>query len=310
MPLGRCNCSSWCSLGSISIIKITSGFSIIFSSKLLTNSSISILKHGTTTKSKSAMVLITHRLICLVLTCWYMECEATSFQLLLMSHCLMRTLRFSEGLWDENMLQSRQTNNWADEAPGSWLAQNPPPQNLNKVNVEPPAGIFTDEEILAIDHSLFHLLGAVGDDEVAELRTEALVLACSFHPELFLKVFVPLTRQQHSRPSLTVAIIKPYCNPIIYSTSNLFWTLNFEIISNVSRTLPLPKTKPSRLVYYQFQLALDPPPSVASEDKDSDPSISWNSSNDYRPIKVSGLAKDIQWNLVVNSSDLSVGLWE
>ena len=129
----------------------------------------------------------------------------------------------------------------------------------------------------------------MGDDEVAELRTEALVLACSFHPELFLKVFVPLTRQQHSRPSLTVAIIKPYCNPIIYSTSNLFWTLNFEIISNVSRTLPLPKTKPSRLVYYQFQLALDPPPSVASEDKDSDPSITKKTRKGWLPEE--GVAK-------------------
>jgi Mitochondrial K+-H+ exchange-related len=39
---------------------------------------------------------------------------------------------------------------------------------------------------------------------------------------------------------------------------------------NVSRTLPHPKTKPSRLVYYQFQIALDPPPSIPL-DKDSDP---------------------------------------
>ena len=90
-----------------------------------------------------------------------------------------------EGLRDENMLQSRQTNNPADEAAGSWLAQNPPPQNLNQVNVDPPPGIFTDEEILAIDHSLFHLIGAVRDDEVANLWTEALVLARSFHPDLF-----------------------------------------------------------------------------------------------------------------------------
>ena len=83
------------------------------------------------------------------------------------------------------MLQSRQTDNRADEAPGSWLVKNPP-QNLNEVNVDPPvAGIFTDEEIMAIDQSLFYLLGAAGDDEVAELWTEALVLARSFHPNLF-----------------------------------------------------------------------------------------------------------------------------
>ena len=31
---------------------------------------------------------------------------------------------------------------------------------------------------------------------------------------------------------------------------------------NVSRILPHPKTKPSRLVYYQFQIALEPPPSI------------------------------------------------
>jgi hypothetical protein len=45
---------------------------------------------------------------------------------------------------------------------------------------------------------------------------------------------------------------------------------------NVSRTLPHPNAKPSRLVYYQFQLAdpvLKPPPSIrlASVDQDSDP---------------------------------------
>ena len=42
---------------------------------------------------------------------------------------------------------------------------------------------------------------------------------------------------------------------------------------NVSRTLPHPKAKPSRLVYYQFQIALEPPPSIrlASRDQDSDP---------------------------------------
>lgn len=42
---------------------------------------------------------------------------------------------------------------------------------------------------------------------------------------------------------------------------------------NVSRTLPHPKTKPSRLVYYQFQIALEPPPSIqlARGDQGSDP---------------------------------------
>ena len=82
--------------------------------------------------------------------------------------------------------QSHQTNNRADEAPESWLVQNPPPQNLNKVNVDSPvAGIFTDEEIMEINQSLFYLLGASGDDEVAELWTEASVLARLFHPNLF-----------------------------------------------------------------------------------------------------------------------------
>ena len=58
---------------------------------------------------------------------------------------------------------------------------------------------------------------------------------------------------------------------------------------NVSRTLPLPKTKPSRLVYYQFQLALDPPPSVASEDKDSDPSNTKKTRKGWLPEE--GVAK-------------------
>jgi hypothetical protein len=42
---------------------------------------------------------------------------------------------------------------------------------------------------------------------------------------------------------------------------------------NVSRTLPHSIAKPSRLVYYQFQIALEPPTSIrlASGEKHSDP---------------------------------------
>jgi hypothetical protein len=90
-----------------------------------------------------------------------------------------------EGLCDENLLQSRVANNPTEEAAGSWLGHNPPPENLNRIDVEPPTGAFTDEEMLAIDNSLLPLLGAVGDDEVGVLWTEALVLAHSFHPDLF-----------------------------------------------------------------------------------------------------------------------------
>lgn len=76
-------------------------------------------------------------------------------------------------------------NNPTDEAAGSWLGQNSPPENLNRIDVEPPRGMFTDEEILAIDNGLLPLLGAIGDDEVAVLWTEALALAHSFHSDLF-----------------------------------------------------------------------------------------------------------------------------
>lgn len=90
-----------------------------------------------------------------------------------------------EGLCNENLLQSCAINNPNDEAAGSWLGHNPPPENLNWIDVEPPTGAFPDEEMLIINNSLLPLLGAVGDDEVGVLWTEALVLAHSFCPDLF-----------------------------------------------------------------------------------------------------------------------------
>src|SRR5882762_3683013 len=45
-----------------------------------------------------------------------------------------------EALVDDRFLHSRETNNLTDEGWSSWLGNNGPPNHLNMVEVEPPAG--------------------------------------------------------------------------------------------------------------------------------------------------------------------------
>jgi hypothetical protein len=90
-----------------------------------------------------------------------------------------------EGLQDDSILQSWESNNHMDEDSGSWLGHTGPPDNLNEVPVEPPAGVFSHDEILHIDMVLQHLAGAVDDAGVVELWVQGLALAQAVHPDLF-----------------------------------------------------------------------------------------------------------------------------
>ncbi|KAK7020106.1 hypothetical protein R3P38DRAFT_3198749 [Favolaschia claudopus] len=92
-----------------------------------------------------------------------------------------------EGLHDESLLESRQENNTVDEGTTSWIGRiGPPPEDqLNEVLVDPPIGPLSPLEMEEMDAQLGPLFGAVEDAEVANLWTQALVLARQMHPELF-----------------------------------------------------------------------------------------------------------------------------
>ncbi|KAJ7818740.1 hypothetical protein B0H13DRAFT_1738953 [Mycena leptocephala] len=90
-----------------------------------------------------------------------------------------------EALHDDALLESRQENNPADEGSTSWIGRVGPPERLNEVNVEPPSGPFSTLEIQALEAALGHLAGDVDDAAVANLWTEAIILARQMRPNLF-----------------------------------------------------------------------------------------------------------------------------
>ncbi|KAJ7755308.1 hypothetical protein DFH07DRAFT_868420 [Mycena maculata] len=90
-----------------------------------------------------------------------------------------------EAIHDDSLLESRQENNPADEGSTSWIGRNGPPERLNEVPVEPPAGPFSDLETQALDAALVHLAGSVQDEEVVHLWTEGLIFVRQIHPNLF-----------------------------------------------------------------------------------------------------------------------------
>jgi hypothetical protein len=90
-----------------------------------------------------------------------------------------------EALHDDALLESRQENTPADEGSTSWIGRVGPPERLNEVNIEPPSGPSSTLEIQALEAALGHLAGAVDDAAVANLWTEAIILARQMRPSLF-----------------------------------------------------------------------------------------------------------------------------
>jgi hypothetical protein len=90
-----------------------------------------------------------------------------------------------EALQDGTVLQSRDANNHGENSDSSWLGHRGPPENLSQVDVDPPPGIFTGDELQMLDHVLYLLVGTGGDHEVEFLWTQALVFARNLHPNLF-----------------------------------------------------------------------------------------------------------------------------
>lgn len=90
-----------------------------------------------------------------------------------------------EGLRDDVLLQSRDTNNPTTEPPTSWLGHTGPPANLSNVPVDAPESPFTEEELHGMTVALGPLGGGVSDGEVAQLWVEGLTLARYILPDHF-----------------------------------------------------------------------------------------------------------------------------
>ena len=63
-----------------------------------------------------------------------------------------------EALREDTLLQSHDNNNHADHDGSSWIGRCGPPERLNRVDVEPPLGTFTDEQIHWLDDALVTFL--------------------------------------------------------------------------------------------------------------------------------------------------------
>ncbi|KAJ7886338.1 hypothetical protein B0H13DRAFT_1627987 [Mycena leptocephala] len=90
-----------------------------------------------------------------------------------------------EALHDDTLLESRQDNNPTNEGATSWIGCQGPPESLNEVSVEPPAGPFTPSELQSLENAVGHLAGAHEDVTVPNLWTEALIAARRLHNDLF-----------------------------------------------------------------------------------------------------------------------------
>jgi hypothetical protein len=87
-----------------------------------------------------------------------------------------------EGLRDERLIRSQETNNSANEGWSSWIGNAGPPNNLNEVEVQPPSGPLSHEEVGHLDEILSQ---RVGDADITMLWAHALGIVRTFHSDLF-----------------------------------------------------------------------------------------------------------------------------
>ncbi|KAJ7799334.1 hypothetical protein B0H14DRAFT_3788018 [Mycena olivaceomarginata] len=86
---------------------------------------------------------------------------------------------------DDNILESSQENNDADEGSTSWTGRRGPPEHLKEVAVEPPSGPFSEAQMQILDAALLPFAGAVSDGDGAMLWMEALAAARRLRGDLF-----------------------------------------------------------------------------------------------------------------------------
>ncbi|KAJ3817840.1 hypothetical protein F5880DRAFT_1492290 [Lentinula raphanica] len=90
-----------------------------------------------------------------------------------------------EDLEDEDLLESLRHNYAHEENTNTWLGQHGPPPILNEVQVDPPVGTMTIEEIQVLDSLLQPISRDSSTDAVANLWCTALAHARAQYPNSF-----------------------------------------------------------------------------------------------------------------------------
>ncbi|KAJ3964906.1 hypothetical protein EV361DRAFT_15798 [Lentinula raphanica] len=90
-----------------------------------------------------------------------------------------------EGLRDETILQSLRQNYAHEQDSNTWLGQHGPPEQLNSVEVEPPPGSLTADEVKLMDEVLRPFARSCDEGDVVNLWRAALVYTRALYPHAF-----------------------------------------------------------------------------------------------------------------------------
>lgn len=90
-----------------------------------------------------------------------------------------------EGLEDNLLLSSQQSNNSDSEISTSWIGRRGPPDNLNEVALEAPDLSVSMEEANAIYDAVHPWIGCVEEDDINMLWNNSLVFARAHYGDQF-----------------------------------------------------------------------------------------------------------------------------
>ncbi|KAJ3836495.1 hypothetical protein F5878DRAFT_688908, partial [Lentinula raphanica] len=90
-----------------------------------------------------------------------------------------------EALQDEDLLQSLRHNYAHEEGASTWLGRHGPPPNLNEVQVDPPAGSMTTEDVQNLGYLLQNIPFTSNEAHVITLWCTALAIARAWYPNVF-----------------------------------------------------------------------------------------------------------------------------
>lgn len=90
-----------------------------------------------------------------------------------------------EGLQDETLLRALRRNYAHEEGSSTWHGRHGPPPNLNEVQVDPPSGIVTTDQIRSLDDALQHIPQSSEQVDVVNLWTTALAYVRTLYPREF-----------------------------------------------------------------------------------------------------------------------------
>ncbi|KAJ3831965.1 hypothetical protein F5878DRAFT_548845 [Lentinula raphanica] len=90
-----------------------------------------------------------------------------------------------QGIRDEALLDSLRENYAHEQGASRWFGQHGPPAQLNSVEVEPPSGLMSADEIQLMDEELHSIIRSPNEGDVVNLWRAALIYARATYPHAF-----------------------------------------------------------------------------------------------------------------------------